>query len=72
MQRTVLIATGSLSLTQGDTLTVGGTGYTVTDLLRDGPDGRLTRVLLSRVESFAVTADLATSGLSAAAVMAVA
>ena len=50
VHRTVLIATGSLSLTQGNTLLVGGDGYTVLDLLKDGPDGRLTRVLLGRVE----------------------
>ncbi len=46
-QKTVVLATGSLSFAQGDTLTVGGTPYTVVDLLPEGPDGRLTRVLLA-------------------------
>ncbi len=46
LHRSVLIATGSLSLTQGGAITVDGGSYTVIDTQREPPDGRFTRVVL--------------------------
>lgn len=62
--RTVVIATGSIAPVQGGLITVGGAGYAVVDLLKEGPDGRLTRVLLAAVESITATAALTPSSLS--------
>ena len=45
--RSVLVATGSISPVAGQAITVDGTSYTVYEVRREAPDGRLTRVLLA-------------------------
>ena len=46
-QRSVLIATGSLSPDPEGSITVDGTTYVVYDVREEPPDGRFTRVFLT-------------------------
>jgi hypothetical protein len=47
LTRSALVATGSISPVAGNSITVDGGAYTVYEVRKEAPDGRLTRVFLA-------------------------